>query len=94
MQDAVNGQDLHRLMPGGMHRCVFGRGHGKEFGQFKRESHGDVGVFRYDAAVLDGQQRKLLFQFAFLTDISHDVGSFVVTARTERIRRTGRRESR
>ena len=61
VHDGEVGQHLDGLVPRGMHRLVFCRGDGEEFGQLDTEGDGDVGIFRDDAPLLDSQQRELGF---------------------------------
>ena len=61
MHDGKIRQNFHGFVPGGVDCRVFGRGYGKEFGQFYPERRRYIGIFRYDAVILNGQQRKLIF---------------------------------
>ena len=77
MQNAVIGQYTHGFVPSGVHYFVFGRCKGKKFGQFQREGNGYIGIFRYDAIAFNRQKRELIFQSAFLADVSHRVAPFL-----------------
>ena len=57
--DAVIGQHFYSLVPGRVHCLVFGRGDGKEFGQFHTECHRNVGILAHHTPLLDGEQREL-----------------------------------
>ena len=61
VHDGEVGQHLDGLVPRGVHRLVFCRGDGEEFGQLDTEGDGDVGILRDDAPLLDSQQRELGF---------------------------------
>ena len=71
MYDGIVGQHLDCLVPCRVHRLVFGRGDGEEFGQLHTESHRDVGILAHHTTLLDGEQRELRFQGRDFTVVSH-----------------------
>jgi len=62
MRDTVIGQNLYGFRPRRMNRFVLDACYGEQFGQLHLESYRNVGIFRYDAAMFDFQQRKLAFE--------------------------------
>ena len=69
MDDAIIGQYLDCLVPSQVHRLVFGRGDGEEFGQFHTESNRNVCILAHHTVLLYGEQWKLRLQGGYLAFI-------------------------
>ena len=76
VHDAVGWQYLDCLHPSRMDGGILRTCHRIKFGKFDPEGDRDVGVFREDASLFDGKQRKAVLQRSGFQYVSHSFSSF------------------